>query len=86
MMLDIFFSAGGHGSVRFDLRNIHAQCVYCNQYEHGNLFKYHQELLNRIGSEEFNKLELKSKGVQKYEKEELKRLIKLFKQKCKEIE
>ena len=77
-----FFSAGGHGSVRFDLRNINAQCVY----EHGNLFNYHKELLKRIGSKEFNNLELQSNGVHKHDKEELKQLIKEFKQKCKEIE
>ena len=81
-----FFSAGGHGSVRFDLRNINSQCTFCNQWQHGNLFNYHKELLKRIGSEEFNKLELQSKGVHKHDKEELKQLIKEFKQKCKEIE
>jgi len=81
-----FFSAGGHGSVRFDLRNIHSQCTFCNQWQHGNLFNYHKELLKRIGSEEFNNLELQSNGVHKHDKEELKQLIKEFKQKCKEIE
>ena len=81
-----FFSAGGHGSVRFDLRNIHSQCVFCNQHLHGDLYNYHKELLKRIGSEEFNKLEQRSKGVHKHDKEELKQLIKEFKQKCKEIE
>jgi len=81
-----FFSAGGHGSVRFDVKNIHGQCVYCNQWEHGNLFNYHKELLKRIGSEEFNKLEMQSKSVHKHDKEELKEMIKEFKQKCKEIE
>ena len=81
-----FFSAGGHASVRFDLRNINAQCVFCNQHLHGDLYNYHKELLKRIGSEEFNKLEQRSKGVHKHDKEELKQLIKEFKQKCKEIE
>ena len=81
-----FFSAGGHGSVRFDVRNIHAQCVYCNQYEHGNLYNYHKALLTKIGSEEFNKMEAKSKGVHKWNKEELENIIKEFKEKCKEIE
>ena len=62
-----FFSAGGHGSVRFDVRNIHA-------------------LLTKIGSEEFDKMEAKSKGVHKWNKEELENIIKEFKEKCKEIE
>tara|TARA_R110002110_G_scaffold42316_10_gene132955 strand:- start:926 stop:1453 length:528 start_codon:yes stop_codon:yes gene_type:complete len=81
-----FFSAGGHGSIRFDVRNIHAQCVKCNQWEHGNLYQYHKELLKRIGSEEFQRLENKSNGVRKFDKDELKEIIKLYKQKCKEIE
>jgi len=81
-----FFSAGGHGSIRLNPLNIHAQCVYCNQFEHGNLYNYHKELLNRIGSEAFEKLEKQSKGIHKHEKEELKQIIKEYKKKCKEIE
>tara|TARA_R100000734_G_scaffold3152_1_gene2953 strand:- start:530 stop:1060 length:531 start_codon:yes stop_codon:yes gene_type:complete len=81
-----FFSAGGHGSVRFDVRNIHAQCVYCNQWEHGNLYQYHIRLLTKIGLKEFEDLEKQSKKMKKWEKDELKDIIKLYKQKCKEIE
>ena len=81
-----FFSAGGHASTRFDPRNIHGQCVFCNQYEHGALYKYQKELINRIGQDEFNDLELKSKKISKWDKENLKKIIKDYKEKCKEIE
>ena len=81
-----FFSAGGHGSVRFDLRNIHAQCVYCNRWEHGSLYQYHLRLLSRIGLKEFDDLEKQSNKIKKWDKEELKEIIKEYKQKCKEIE
>jgi len=81
-----FFSAGGYGSVRFDVRNIHGQCVYCNQWEHGSLYKYHIRLLARIGLKEFEDLERQSKKMKKWDKEELKEIIKEYKQKCKEIE
>ena len=81
-----FFSAGGFGSVRFDVRNIHGQCVYCNQWEHGNLYKYHIRLLSRIGLKEFEDLERQSNKMKKWDKEELKEIIKEYKQKCKEIE
>jgi hypothetical protein len=50
------------------------------------LYNYHKELLNRIGSEAFEKLEKQSKGVHKHDKEELKEIIKEYKKKCKEIE
>ena len=76
-----FFSAGGFGSVRFDVRNIHGQCVYCNQWEHGNLYKYHIRLLARIGLKEFEDLERQSKKMKKWDKEELKEIIKEYKQK-----
>ena len=81
-----FFSAGGHGSVRFDERNIHAQCVYCNQWEHGNLYEYQKELIKRIGKKQFLILEEKSKKTEKFDKEELKKIIKKYKEKCKTIE
>jgi len=81
-----FFSAGGHGSVRFDLRNIHGQCVYCNQWEHGNLYQYHLKLISKIGLKEFDDLEKQSYKTKKWEKDELKEIIKVYKQKCKEIE
>ena len=50
------------------------------------MYNYQKELINRIGQEEFNKLEAKSNKVNKWDKEELKEIIKDFKLKCKEIE
>ncbi|QDP65216.1 MAG: putative protein ninG [Prokaryotic dsDNA virus sp.] len=81
-----FFSAGGHGSVRFDEDNIHAQCVYCNQYEHGNLFYYHKNLITKIGIENFKRLELKSNKIKKYTKDELRVIIKTYKEKCAKLQ
>ena len=81
-----FFSAGGHGSVRFDLRNINAQCVYCNQYEHGNLYNYHKNLITKIGNENFKRLELKSHKIKKYTKDELRVMIKTYKEKCAKLQ
>ena len=47
---------------------------------------YMAALLSKIGSEEFDKMEMKSKGVHKWNREELENIIKEFKGKCKEIE
>ncbi len=73
-------------STRFDLRNISGQCVFCNRHKHGNLYQYHIRLLTKIGLKEFEDLERQSKKMKKWEKDELKDIIKLYKQKCKEIE
>lgn len=35
--------------LRFDERNIHRQCVVCNQHKSGNLVPYRAELIRRIG-------------------------------------
>jgi Bacteriophage Lambda NinG protein. len=52
-----YFNRGNYGSVRFDLDNIHSQCVQCNLYEHGNLIPYRENLIKKIGTERFEQLE-----------------------------
>ena len=34
-----YFSSGTHKAVTFDERNVHGQCVACNQHKHGKLTK-----------------------------------------------
>ena len=53
-----YFSRGNYGSVRFDLDNIHAQCIKCNMHEHANLIPYRENLIKKIGLERFEKLEI----------------------------
>jgi len=55
-----FYSAGQYPTVRFDERNVHAQCVQCNLHLHGNLVEYRKNLINKIGVDEFEKLEAKA--------------------------
>ncbi|ELN6688332.1 recombination protein NinG, partial [Escherichia coli] len=43
--------------LRFDERNIHKQCVVCNQHKSGNLVPYRVELINRIGQEAVDEIE-----------------------------
>ena len=52
-----FFSRGNFGSVRFDLDNIHSQCVRCNMHLHGNLIPYRENLIKKIGLKKFEELE-----------------------------
>jgi len=54
-----FFSAGHNPSVRFDEDNVHGQCIHCNTYQHGNLAKYKDNLIRKIGKERFEALEVK---------------------------
>lgn len=76
------FSANGFPNTRFNEDNIHNQCVYCNQHNSGNLLEYRKGLIDKIGQERYDKLEAESKEKKSYTKEELKNIIKKFKEKC----
>lgn len=52
-----FRSVGSTPELRFNEDNVNAQCVYCNQYLHGNLIEYRKGLINRIGEEKILLLE-----------------------------
>ncbi|MDC9599028.1 recombination protein NinG [Xenorhabdus anantnagensis] len=43
--------------LRFDERNIHKQCVVCNQHKSGNLVPYRVELIRRMGLEPVEAIE-----------------------------
>jgi ssDNA-binding Zn-finger/Zn-ribbon topoisomerase 1 len=78
-----FFSTGAYPNIRFNLDNIHGQCVPCNQHKHGNHTEYFIRLPKRIGLDRFNKLlEIRHQQT-KYSIEELKELIKEYKLKIK---
>jgi hypothetical protein len=80
------FSVGNYPSVRFDLRNIFAQCITCNQFNGGNIHEYRKNLINKIGITEFEDLERKAHETRKFSIPEINEMIKEFKQKIKNIE
>jgi hypothetical protein len=78
-----FYNANNHYNVRFDENNVHLQCEHCNTFLSGNLINYRENLLKKIGAEEFNVLEGKSKVTRKFTIEELKEIINTYKKKIK---
>ena len=77
------FSVGNYPSVRFDLRNIFAQCITCNQFNGGNIHEYRKNLIKKIGITEFEDLERKAHETRKFSIPELKEMIQEYKQKTK---
>jgi intein/homing endonuclease len=77
-------SAGGNPELRFEELNVHLQCEYCNTYKHGNLIEYRKNLINKIGLDKVEWLE-KSHEPANYNIEEVKEIIKTYKDKCKQI-
>jgi len=81
-----FYNANNHWSVRFDERNVHLQCEPCNTFLSGNLIYYRENLLKKIGIEEFENLSAEAMKTRKFTIEELKEIIATYKKKCKELE
>lgn len=52
-----FYSVGGYGAMRFNVDNIHGQCIHCNKHLHGNLNEYRKRLEIRIGKERLLELD-----------------------------
>ena len=42
-------SVGACPELRFNELNVHAQCEHCNSFLSGNIIKYRQSLINKIG-------------------------------------
>src|SRR3990172_9406276 len=38
-----------HAGTRWDARNVHGQCNYCNRWQHGNLYAYGLALQKQYG-------------------------------------
>jgi len=65
-----------HESVRWDLRNIHLQCISCNKWHSGNPVEYRKTLVEKYGEEEVDKLELFYQKTPHYSTFDLSLLVK----------
>ena len=70
-----FYHGSKSNALRFDLDNIHGQCIQCNRRNHGMFQEYTSNLPKRIGEERFNALvsryEDSLKTIHKWDPEEL---------------
>jgi hypothetical protein len=80
-----FFSVGSYPNLRFHEDNVHGQCVECNQHKHGNLIEYGERLVLRIGIKQLDELHAAKNGRLSLTAEEIKELIKIYKQKIKTL-
>lgn len=80
-----FFNANNHWNLRFDERNVHSQCVYCNRHLHGNLLEYRNQLEFYYGATWLAELEKDAKITRKFTIEEVKEINELYKKKIKNL-
>lgn len=79
-------TVGGNPELRFNEDNVHRQCSACNNHKSGDIVNYRINLVERIGIERVEFLERKDHPPLKLTIEEIKDLIKVYKNKCKELE
>jgi hypothetical protein len=78
-----YYSQGGHSNVRFDEDNCHLQCEHCNSFLAGNLLNYQIGIEKRIGAERLIELQGRAHLEKRWSVDELKEIIKTYKNKIK---
>jgi hypothetical protein len=78
-----YMSAGHNASVRFSEDNVNGQCIACNTHLHGNLIRYRENLVKKIGIEKVELLEAISRVAHKWDRTGLVFAIETYKAKCK---
>lgn len=79
-----FRPSGINSALRFDERNIHKQCVRCNQYLSGNLTHYRAGLIEKIGEAVVIDLE-QNHETKRWAREELQDVEKYYKERLIEL-
>jgi len=75
------FMSRRHYSTRWDIRNVHPQCVGCNVFQWGQQYKYSVFLGKSLSEELFSK----SQEIIKFTSDELQDLIKKYSEELKEF-
>lgn len=83
---------GGHfiptttSALRFDERNVNAQCHRCNRFLHGNAANYYVGMVKKYGQGIVDELMARQHESKKWSEEELKQLRKYYGDKIKRLE
>lgn len=72
-------------AIRFDERNINAQCRKCNRYLRGNVRHYGKAMLIKYGQDVIDQLEAREFEAYKWTADELQELVDHFTEKVKSL-
>lgn len=73
-----YLSQGHHSALRFNEVNTNGQCLRCNNFLHGNLIKYRQGLVKKVGEQKVLLLENNKNTIKKWSRTELLAIIQLY--------
>lgn len=67
-----------HMNTRYDEKNCHAECRACNRFDAEHLIGYRENLIQKIGIDEYNKLSVRVNLTYQWSDFEIKELIKYY--------
>jgi hypothetical protein len=79
------YAVGNYPSVRFNLKNINAQCINCNQFNCGAINDYRLNFVLKYSQQELEELDQLAHQQRQFTVQEIKDLITEFKEKTKNI-
>lgn len=74
-----------HMATRWDEKNVHAECSYCNRFSADHLDKFRENLIKKIGQDEFDALAKRAMRSVHYFDFELEEMIEEYKAKLKAL-
>jgi hypothetical protein len=77
------YSVGNYPSVRFNEKNVHSQCINCNRYNGGKVNDYRINFILEYSQAELDELDKLAHQSIKYNINDLKELIKIYKERLK---
>lgn len=75
----------GINSLRYDEKNVNAQCRHCNRFREGNAIGYHRGLILKYGDDVIEYLEIKKGNYCKLGKFEINALAAEYRKKLNEL-
>lgn len=73
------YMAGTNSSVRFHELNVNGECETCNCFDPNHLVGYRKNLIDKIGLEAVEQLEIEAHKPHKWDRQELLDIIKKYK-------
>jgi 5-methylcytosine-specific restriction endonuclease McrA len=64
-----------HAGTRWDERNVHGACSYCNRWQHGNLYAYGLALMKQYGQATVDELWRSKRKAVKFSRDDLTAMI-----------
>ncbi len=74
-----------HMSLRYDEKNVNAQCRACNRFDEGNMIGYNHGLVEKYGDYIIEYLTIKKNNIARFDKVIYEVLIKEYKEKVKQL-